>query len=203
MPSFTITQNVQYNGQNYAVNRTVNGNEHAGSAPVGGVAAANQGELTVRTDANTGTLTMDSGAHGIITGDRLDVYWSGGSRYGMTVGTVSGTTVPIDGGTGDDLPALNSDVFAAVPNVGTLSVVGNNATGMLAFSGLSGSDLPGWVVFTQADNTFIAAYDLTATEPNAEWDQGTNPFAGVTVGKIFLSHGNLSAKVMGAEILYS
>ena len=75
--------------------------------------AANQGDLTTRTDANTGTVTMDSGSHTIETGDTVNVYWAGGERKGMTVGTVSGTTVPIDGGSGDDLPVADTEVYVS------------------------------------------------------------------------------------------
>ena len=70
------------------------------------------GTLTTRTDDDTGVLTLTSG-HGVMTGNEVDVYWGEDgehSRLEMTVGTVSGTTVPIDGGTGDNLPATSTAV---------------------------------------------------------------------------------------------
>lgn len=71
---------------------------------------AKAGTLSARTGNTTGTLTLSTG-HGITTGDVVDLYWSGGFRYNVTVGTVSGNSVPLsDSGGGDNLPALNAAV---------------------------------------------------------------------------------------------
>ena len=52
--------------------------------------------------------------HGIETGDLVDVYWEGGVRYGVTVGTVSGTSVPLaDSGAGDNYPAQGTAITVA------------------------------------------------------------------------------------------
>lgn len=75
------------------------------------------GILTARTDADTGEITMSSANHPVETGDTVDVSWAGGSRTDMTVGTVSGSTVPIDGGSGDDLPATSTPVVVVVQPV--------------------------------------------------------------------------------------
>ncbi len=67
------------------------------------------GELSTRTDNDTGVLTL-SAMHGVMSGNTVNVFWEDGSRLGMTVGTVSVNNVPIDGGTGDNLPASSSEV---------------------------------------------------------------------------------------------
>ena len=72
------------------------------------VAAAKTGSLTTRTDDNTGVATLSTG-HGILTNDVVDVYWSGGIRFGM-VATVSGNAVSLEGGAGDNLPAQDAAV---------------------------------------------------------------------------------------------
>lgn len=92
---------------------------------------AKVGELTTRTDNETGTLTMDTG-HGITTGARLDLYWADGdgagtpgSRRGITVGTVSGNTVPIgadNSGSGDNLPLVNTAITAMIPHNETVGL---------------------------------------------------------------------------------
>src|SRR4051812_43765099 len=87
------------------------------------LAAAKVGQLTTRTDNNTGVLTM-AGGHGILNGDRLDVYWTGGSRRGMSVTGVSTNLVTIDLGAGDNLPTNLTNVTAMVPDVETLAVPG-------------------------------------------------------------------------------
>jgi hypothetical protein len=72
------------------------------------------GTLTTRSDDDTGTLTMDDGGHGIATGAVVTLLWDGGSRGGVAVGTVAGVSVPIDGGSGDVLPATSTAVRVVV-----------------------------------------------------------------------------------------
>ncbi|MBK9128182.1 MAG: hypothetical protein IPM13_10320 [Phycisphaerales bacterium] len=74
-----------------------------------------RGTLTTRTSDTAGTLTMESG-HGIATGNTIHVYWDGGKRIGVTVGTVSGTSVPISGGSGDNLPDASTPMYVAYNN---------------------------------------------------------------------------------------
>lgn len=203
--SLASTQNFSLNGVAFNWNKTITSDNLAASSPSSiGVAVA--GELTTRTDNDTGTLTMDSAGHGIQTGDRLDLYWDGGARIGMTVGTVSGTSVPIDLGSGDNLPALNTDIRASVPTEEALVVTGNDAVAFLITSNLSGADWSGYVTFTTSGDALIASYELTGDQPSNEWDSGligtTNPLAGQTVSKVYFSHGNLESRTMGASVLY-
>lgn len=79
------------------------------------VPAGKAGTLSTRTDNETGTLTLGSG-HGITTGATIDLFWDGGARYTITVGTVSGTSVPIgadNAGTGDNLPTQATAIVAS------------------------------------------------------------------------------------------
>src|SRR4051794_3009647 len=71
--------------------------------------AAKSGPLSTRTDADTGIATLGTG-HGILTLDTVDLYWDGGSRFDVDVTAVGGTTVSLNGGTGDALPGLNSTI---------------------------------------------------------------------------------------------
>ena len=48
--------------------------------------------------------------HGIQTGDKIDVFWTGGRRYGMAA-TVAGDNVTLAGGGGDNLPANGTSVM--------------------------------------------------------------------------------------------
>ncbi len=66
------------------------------------LADGREGPLTTRTDNDTGAVTLSAG-HGFITGDKIDIAWSGGSRKDMDA-TVAGNVVSLDGGTGDNLP---------------------------------------------------------------------------------------------------
>ena len=75
-------------------------NEGTGTKEVA-LPIAKAGTLTTRTEDDTGEATLGAG-HGITTGAIVDIYWSGGRRYGVTVGTVAGNVVPFGapGGTG-------------------------------------------------------------------------------------------------------
>lgn len=81
--------------------------------------------LTTRTSATSGTITALVHSdwvtapksvplpttHSISSGQKVDVWWVGGERTGVVVGTVVGNSIPISGGTGDDLPSASTDVF--------------------------------------------------------------------------------------------
>ena len=67
-------------------------------------------DLTTRTDADTGELTMPDDTHGIAEGDKLVLIWNGGCRVGVVAGEVVDEAVPIDGGYGDDLPAEDAAI---------------------------------------------------------------------------------------------
>ena len=108
---------------------------------------AKSGTLTTRTDANTGTLTLGA-SHGILTGDVVDVYWydTNGDlqvQHDVTVGTVAGTSVPIDSGTGTDLPIATTVVYVSkIVNVDLTSLA---VTDLTAFA--YALNKPGYIRF--------------------------------------------------------
>lgn len=165
------------------------------------VAAGKAGTLSTRTDANTGILTLLTG-HGIQTGDVVDVYWvdltsaNRGLRRGMTVGTVSVNSVPIDLGAGDDLPAQTTAIVVCKQRV--LNVDVDKDEIVLAMAGMTRR---GSVEFQENDGTPIKSLHLghrdalAASSPSAElwdWTDGigdTNPF-GADIGKVAISNGS-------------
>ncbi len=158
------------------------------------VAAAKIGSLTTRGSATAGTLTMNAG-HGFTTGARLDIYWDGGRRYGVTIGTVSTNSVPFTGGAGDDLPVTSTAVTAMLPTVVTpFAVTGDQAQAVLAGVG---SAFAGTVIYAASDNSTILAILLTSAIKSYVWvtGQGTNPLAGTTVAKVYISHSNSGGSV--------
>lgn len=164
------------------------------------LAAAKTGALTTRTDNDTGTLTMAAG-HGIATGARLDVYWDGGCRYGMTVGTVATNSVPVDGGAGDNLPAAATEITAMVPDSEALVVTGNNAVGLLTSTT---SQAQAVAVLATSGDVLIKACVMNEDGGNSytylSGDGQSNPVSGGAISKVFLSHGDSTAtrKVRGA-----
>ena len=89
--------------------------------------AAKTGNLTTRTDNDTGTLTMDTG-HGLSTG-KIDIYWNVGGVKGCrrnVDGTVTGDSIAIDGGSGDNLPADESEITAVAPSIEAMALNADN-----------------------------------------------------------------------------
>jgi hypothetical protein len=73
--------------------------------------AVKTGTLTTRTDATNGVITLTAG-HGLVTGNIVNVYWTGGSRKGISA-TVATNALTITSGTGDNLPNNNTAVTVA------------------------------------------------------------------------------------------
>jgi hypothetical protein len=162
------------------------------------LAVAKVGTLTTRTDDNTGELTM-AASHGITTGARLDVYWSGGMRRGMTVGTVATNAVPIDGGAGDVLPANTTAITAQVPSEEAYAVEGDDLDFLMARTSrrgvvvfADGSDAELFAIVGELSGTTGGAYQWRdpALSPVASDGGVTNPVATDTVAKVFVSNGD-------------
>jgi len=158
------------------------------------IAAGKAGQLTTRTDANTGTITMSSGDHGITTGMAVDIHWDGGIQYDVTVGTVSGTSVPFDLGIGDDLPTNLTNVVVA-PRVQINADIDGDNLKLIALD--AGYIVPGATSkihceFQDAADDSIAALALTANEARVFHIEGgdENPFTGDPITKIFVSNGS-------------
>lgn len=153
------------------------------------LAAGKTGTLTTRTDANTGTLTMDSG-HGIQTGDIVDIYWDGGVQRNVTVGTVATNSVPFDLGTGDDLPIATTAVVVGVQTEVDFDIEDGDTLILVAAS----HTRRGLVQFKENDDTLIVAIELGANAEGEGWfwasdNSDANPFTGVGIGKVTISNG--------------
>lgn len=192
--SVRLQNQLNAGGKSFAMQRTISCDGLAMKEV--SVPAAKNGTLTTRTDANTGTLTM-AASHGITTGARLDVYWTEGgvlgSRRGMTVGTVATNSVPIDGGSGNDLPTNNTVITAMVPVLENISVVdGDDVVVIAAFSSLG----PAHFVIAEADGTEAEDLSLPEDAQSYVWyaTSGiTNPLANTLPTKMWVSHGDSTA----------
>lgn len=168
------------------------------------VAPAKTGTLSTRSDANTGTLTMASG-HGFTDGQRLDIYWSGGSRRGVVIGTVATNSVPFDLGAGDDLPIATTAITAMVPTEEAFTVSGSTVSAIALFS-----DVAGQIVFAESDNTEVKAYSVGDVAGGAQsmiWTSARdsdNPLTGGDITKVYFSHGSSTeTATMRAVVLNS
>lgn len=183
----TTTKTASIGSDAYVTRFADTGEEKIEVAP--SIPAAKSGTLTTRTDDDTGILTMTSG-HGITTGQKLDVFWAGGSRRNMTVGTVATNSVPIDLGSGDNLPAASTAITAMVPV--SFSVASFNGDAVLGFAVYS--PVAGYVVICQNGSTNTAPYHLDAGEGKSfSFSAGdTNPIAATDITVLKFSHGDSS-----------
>ena len=170
----------------------------SGSASIGlteSLPAAKTGSLTTRTDNTDGELTM-AASHGITTGQRLNIFWAGGARFNVLVGTVATNAVPISSGTGDNLPTAATAITASVPTTANVLIDGDNVK-LIAIE-LKTTDTTlrtaGHVTFRDAANDQIAELDLVANTPKVYDLEGgdANPFTGDPITYIQAANGNSS-----------
>jgi hypothetical protein len=153
--------------------------------------AAKTGQLTTRTDNTTGTLTMAAG-HGIVTANRVALFWTlngvSGIRRNVLVGTVATNSVPFSGGLGDNLPANMTNVTVMVETVLEMRFDGDDVQAL--FVGCPG---PVSVWFSDDANTEQGAVKLPYAGQAYEWNVQngvTNPLAGVTTTRAHVAHGD-------------
>lgn len=162
--------------------------------------AAQSGTLTTRTDDDTGVATLSTG-HGIITNDVVDVYWSGGVRYGMTA-TVSVNAVTVDGGAGDVLPTQDDPVTVVKQTeINPLNLDGDNAQIVGVFyRNPNDTGAKAHIDFQDSGSASIEELDLVHETANGGMNHITNIAAGDTniytgnpITKGFASHDSTSA----------
>lgn len=160
------------------------------------------GSLTTRTGDTVGTITMTSGDHTIATGNIIDIYWAGGVRYGVTVGTVSTTAVPITEGAGDNLPIAATAVTVVPQYSINVAIDGDEAELIVLILETTVNTLrtAGHVQFRDASNNEIAAIELVTNVPKVYDITGgaTNPFTGapITNAKASQASGTASGHVL-------
>ena len=194
MPEATISLNVTIGGVSVSKTWTRSGdhpNPYEVTLPV-----AQAGDLTTRTDDNTGVVTMDSAEHGIETGDKVDVYWDGGVRYGMDA-TVAGTAVSLDGGAGANLPADETPVTCCVQFEIETSIDGDVAELLvvsLEYADGAAASV-GHIDLQATGAATVAEKDLEANKPLFV-DLGSdlaNPITGDPIVTCLASHDNTAA----------
>ncbi len=191
MPDGTLGLGATIGGVQIGGSYTPTGTARVSDQPT--LAAGVAGTLTTRTDANTGIVTVVS--HGITTDDSVGLYWSGGSRRGVDVTAITGTTVSIDLGAGTDLPSTSTAVVICKE-----TVLDFDFNGDLALAVAVGATTRAQVEFQQANGTSVLVVELNGSQTSQVsdyWDWHphaaggtTNPFAGVVVGKVAVSNGD-------------
>lgn len=127
--------------------------------------AGKAGTLTTRTDNTDGTATLGTG-HGIATGNTVDIYWAGGVRYGVTVGTVSGTSVPFSGGAGDNLPTESTAIVMTKQVPFTAHIDGDKVQLFGVFLRSQDANAVGHLDLLDDGPATIAEFDLVECDNN-------------------------------------
>jgi hypothetical protein len=168
--------------------------------------SAKTGTLSTRTDNTTGTLTMDTG-HGLTTGQTIDLYWSGGVRYGVTVGTVSTNSVPISAGAGDNLPSATTAITAVVQQSVNLAIDGDETDILAIIFETTDTSIrtAAHIQFRDAASDEIAEIDFVTNVPQV-WDiagGSANPFTGDPITNLKVSQANSTTpatlKIIGVQ----
>ena len=164
------------------------------------IPAAKAGTLTVRTNNTDGSLTMAPG-HGIVTADKATIFWPGGIRYNVTIGTVAGDVVPFvgaTGGGGDNLPPAAAAVTVAVMNLAPANIQNLLTRGLLI-----GAPLPFAVIFYAVNVLNGVSFSRDAPGDSYIYDASTGyPFAGPSADNIALAHGDATkAQLITCKIL--
>lgn len=197
--SVTYQKTLAISGRALTKNATSNGDGGLIVEPDGGIDAAKTGTETGYTDADTGIVTLSTG-HGIVTSDLVDLYWSGGARFGMTA-TVSGNAVTVDGGSGTSLPSTGTAMAVKKPQQENFRVNGSSLSGLYLKSAQVGR-----IAFYNSLGSLTYATTLTAggTEAYVTGDGVTNPLAGTTnVDHVTFSHGSTAAVSQLVAAVYS
>jgi hypothetical protein len=168
--------------------------------------AAKTGTLSTRTDNTDGELTMTTG-HGITTGQIIDLYWTGGVRYGVIVGTVATNAVPISGGAGDNLPTASTAITAVVQLSVNLAIDGDETDILAVIFETTDTSIrtAAHIQFRDASNDEIAEIDFVTNVPQV-WDiagGSANPFTGDPITNLKVSQANSSTtatlKIIGVQ----
>lgn len=164
------------------------------------LSVAKSGSLSVRGSGTAGTIAMSPG-HGLTTG-RMDLFWDGGGRYGVT-GTVTGDNVAVASGAGDNLPPLTTVIRVTVPQLEDFPVVTADMQ-MLLVGCPTGQNFPVWAVFLDGSSAVVAAVYVENGSDAFRWDTDNgapNPFAS-DVAEVYLSHGATDAAKSPIAVAY-
>ena len=193
-----------------------NSDDAAEVASPASVLAAQPGTLTTRTGNTAGTLTMTNAGHGIITGQRFDLYWTGGSCFGVIAGTVAGTSIPftvVQGG--DVLPAAATAIIAGISERVPFELTGDNISALVCsrataavrcyFVFLEALGILALAVLNQSGRVYVWDGTDKSTGPVGSGPVGSagisavivNPLANTNPDYVWVSHADTAAADAG------
>jgi len=158
------------------------------------LAAAQAGTVKTKIGDTEGVFTVTG--HTFQVNDLVDIYWSGGIRYGMKVSAVDGNDFTAGGaggpGAGDNLPAAATAIVADEQVEADIDFDGDAMTLIMAHCSKRGH-----VDFMDSGSVSLKAVELPENEPWMWAGQGfTRPITGNPVDKAKISNGTTEAATM-------
>ena len=150
-----ITSNIAIGGSNFSSSTTITDSGQIAADVT--LTAGQAGTLSTYTSTTEGTATLSTG-HGITTGVKVNIYWTGGCRYGVTVGTVNVNSVPFSLGEGADLPIQGTVIVVALCTTINVDVTGNDVSIIAAQGSQAGN-----VTFYASNDSVISNVELLGT----------------------------------------
>ena len=203
MPVAKSNRTISFSGYYFAEDTAEVNEEHSSvwEIPLAAVPAENTGALS--TPVADRVVTLSAGHDIVSSGSLVDVYWTGGMRYGCTA-VVATNEVTLTGGAGDALPGDGTDVTLAtqVPidplaiagaNLEWLGVVYDNASDTGAKASLDMHDAAGSEY--QWDLVHYTTLNGCNNVHNVSGG-ATNPVTGDVITDGFASHDSASAATL-------
>jgi hypothetical protein len=152
-------------------------------------------------DTSIGSILMPGTDHGVSNGATVDVYWSGGVRYGCDA-VVAGNTINCTNGAGNTLPANTTNGIAVVTQTDwEMDFDGDDAQIIGVFyRNPNDTGAKAHVDFQDSGSTQVNEVDLVHETANGGCDQivnisggDTNDYTGNAVALSKVSHDSLNA----------
>lgn len=198
MPNMTVRQTFSVGG--ISLQNRVGLQQISGEVPIAGewtVPKGYAGTLDTRTDDDTGVVGLSAG-HGIVNGTTVDVYWTGGARYGMSA-TVAANNVTIDGGAGDVLPSSTTAMIVSTQLSIDINFDGDNLQAIVVGFESTDTASTGTVYVNFIDSGASTIYSSTLSEGRCDQeylniaDGDTNAYTGNRIETLLASCRSVSA----------
>lgn len=157
--------------------------------------AGESGTLSTRTNDGEGVLTVTG--HSIEEADVVDIYWSGGARYGVTVDSVDTNTITFDdtpAATGDNLPTEGSEIVVTDRFQVNTHIDGDNVQIFVIHA-----DQRCQCSFYDSDDSLIKQYELAEANAFEMWytsSEEANPLTGNEITYAEVSNGSTTAATL-------
>jgi hypothetical protein len=204
MPTGTIATVMSVDGSALGAEPVTETGDHVNNYDIS-LPAGLAGRLTTRTGDGQGVITMAATGHGIAGSDLVDVYWTGGARYAVTIDSIGGSgNVEL---TFDDTPAATGDVLPAdetavivCERISINTAIDGDNVKMIGLSCTQRAQ----ITFYDATPAIIKQYEFEVANAHHSWYSTsgvTNPITGNPIATAKASNGSTTAATLKIRCL--